>query len=305
MKNKIKIIIFLCMIVILTGCTKVMKDENNKIVTYKETGQNLTENVLCKPTNKEVLQLYIDNNININDLVECEKFKITTGGYEGLWVSFFVKPLAYLILRIGSIVGNYGLGLIITGLVIRILVNPITKKSAVQSENIKKARPELENIEKKYKNKQDQESTMKKTQETLGVYKKYGVNPLFGCLFALIQLPLFISFLEAINRTPAIFEDKFLTFQLGTTPYVGLVKHGNILYLILILLMAATTYYSFVLTAASSSKEQENQMKIMMMIMMVIISYGSLHFSSAISLYWITSSIFTIVQNLLVKRRTT
>ncbi len=301
-KNKVKIGLLLCVLIIMTGCTKVMKDENNEIVKYDKTGQHLTENILCRPKNKEVIQLYKDNNVNIDDLVECENFQITSGGYEGIWVSFFVKPLAYLILRASNIVGNHGVGLIIVSLLIRFLVNPITRKSAIQTENMKRAKPELESIEKKYKNKNDQETTMKKTQEILMVYKKYKVNPLFGCIFAVIQLPLFISFLEAINRTPAIFEDRLLTFQLGTTPYIGVMEQGNITYIVLILLILLTTYYSFVFSIVSTNKEQEKQMKFTMIIMLFVISYASLHFSAAISFYWISSSIFTIVQNVLIKR---
>ncbi len=302
MKSKLKILIILIFIISLTGCTQIMKDKDNKIVKYDATGQNLTKNILCKPTNKEVIDLYKDNNVNLENLPACDKFNVTTGGYEGLWTTFFVKPLAYFILKLGKFIGNYGLALILSGLFIRLLVNPITKKSALQSENIKKARPELEAIEKKYKDKQNQEETMKKTQEIMQVYKKYSVNPLSGCLFGIIQLPLFFAFLEAINRVPAIFESKFLTIQLGTTPSVGLLQQGNILYAVLVILIVLSTYYSFKLTAAYSSKEQESQMKIMSIVMMVFIGFASFGFASAISLYWITTSIVTIVQNIMVKR---
>ena len=54
------------------------------------------------------------------------------------------------------------------------------------------------------------------------------LSPMSGCLFSMIQLPLFIAFFEAVQRTPAIFEDKFLGLQLGTTPVVGFGTSGII-----------------------------------------------------------------------------
>ena len=82
---------------------------------------------------------------------------------------------------------------------IRILLFPVTQKTAMQSENMKKAQPELARLEKKYENKQDQESMMKKSQEMMAIYKKYNISPMAGCIFALLQIPLLFAFLEAIN----------------------------------------------------------------------------------------------------------
>lgn len=302
LKKRLGMLVIFFILITLTGCTKVMRDENKKLVAYKKTGQNLTENILCKPTNKEVIDIYVKNKIDISKLPECTDFTISTGGYEGLWTTFFVKPLAYLIIKIGELVNNYGLSLIISGLLIRAAVMPITKKSTIQSESIKKAQPELQKIDSKYKNKKDQESMMKKSQETMLVYKKYNINPLFGCLFAVIQLPLFFAFLEAINRVPAIFENNFLGLQLGTTPNIGLLKQGNLLYGVIMILIIVSTYYSFKLSATSTNTEQAQQMKYMTIFMLVFISFASLSLPIAVALYWIASSAFTILQNYMVKK---
>ena len=124
----------------------------------------------------------------------CQNFQINSGGYEGLWDSIFVKPLAWVIIQIGNFVKSYGLSLIITSLLIRLIAFPITKKTAIQSELISKAKPELDKLEKKYKDKTDQASLMKKSQEMTMIYKKYNINPVAGCLYAFLQIPLFIAF---------------------------------------------------------------------------------------------------------------
>lgn len=336
MKKNKKIILLLLIPLLLTGCTKTLKDEDNKVVVNEVTGQNLTENILCRPTDEETIRLYEENNVDLDSLpyctcesdkvmveveveqedgstvtetkeVDCESFKITSGGYEGLWTTIFVKPLAYVILFFGRITNSYGVGLIITTLLIRLIAYPVTRKTAMQSEYMKKANPEIARIEKKYANKDqnDKEVMMQKSQEMMMVYKKYNVNPISGCLLSFLQLPLFIAFLEAINRVPAIFEEKFLFFHLGTTPSVG-VQTGNYWYILVVVLVAVTTYFSFKATTSdqvSTSDEMKRQQKMMTNMFTIIIIITSIFMSTALDIYWMTTNLFTIFQNLIVKRR--
>ena len=300
-KNKKLIVLLLVVLFLVTGCTKTLKDKNNKVVTNPETGQSLTKNILCRPTNKEIIELYKQNDISVSSLPKCSNFKINSGGYEGLWNSIFVKPLAFVILWINNYVHSAALALIITSLLIRLIAYPLTKKTAMQSELLKEAQPELQRLEKKYEGKTDQQSMMKKSQEMTMIYKKYNVNPISGCLFAMIQLPLFIAFLEAINRVPALFEDRFLGLQLGTTPSVGLLTNHNFLYLILIILVGVTTYFSFRMNK-TTQQETTDPMKNMTKIMTVMIIVMGFFMSSALCIYWITTNLFTIGQNIIVKR---
>lgn len=238
--------------------------------------------------------------------VDCEEFKVTSGKYEGLWTTIFVKPLAWVILFFGKITSSFGLGLIITSILIRLIVYPLTKKSTVQAENMKKIQPELQKIEKKYANKdqKDREVMMMKSQEMMTLYKKYNVSPMAGCLPALLQLPLFIAFLDAINRVPAIFEEKFLFFHLGTTPKIG-ITNGNWWYIALTVLVAVTTYFS--LNKASNNQssldnDMLKQTKMMTNIFTIMIIVMSVFMSSALNIYWIVSNLFTLLQNYIVKR---
>ncbi len=304
MKNKkLGILLLLVCLFSLTGCTTYVKDKDKKVVKNEVTGQNLTKNILCKPTDQDIIKLYNDNKVKIEKLPECDKMGIVSKNYDGLWVTIFVQPLAWLIVQIGKLVKNYGLAIILATLLIRLAVFPFTKKSALQSENLKKAKPELDKLEKKYAGKNDQQAMMAKSQEMMMIYKKYEISPLSGCLFAFIQIPLFFAFLEAINRIPVLFEGNFLGFQLGTSPAVALMN-GKWLYSILIILVIGTTFYSFKLNSgASMGEEQEKQMKMMRNILMITMIFASFSISSGIAIYWITSSAFTIFQNLLVKRK--
>lgn len=299
MKNKKIIMIILC-IFMLTGCTKILKDSEKKVVKNPETGQAITENIICKPTEKDAIKIYEDNNVDISKLPECNKFT-PLKNYEGLWTSLFVKPLAWLIIKIESIVKNSGLAIIISCLLIRLVLYPLTRKTAMQSELIKKASPELEKLEKKYKDKTSTEDQQRKAQEMMLIYQKYQINPISGCLLSFLQIPLVMAYYEAINRTPIIFEGNFLSLNLGTTPWTA-ITHGKYIYIILIVLIFLTTLVSFKKTLKDQSAQAQN-MKFSLYFMLAIITYASFTMSSALGIYWVTSSLFTIIQNLLVERK--
>lgn len=331
MKKKInKLIVLGLFIFLVTGCSTQLKTSDNKVVKNEITGQTLTKNILCQPSSDETIKMYtetldksktilqekltkneitqaeydkkVSSLIDITKLPKCSEFTITDGGYEGLWTSIFVKPLAFLIIKIGEACRNYGLAVIIITLLIRLVLYPVTLKTAKQSEKMKEAKPEIDKIEKKYKGKTDQPSMMAKSQETMQVYKKYSINPVSGCVFALIQIPLFFAFYESLNRLPAVFEGNFLGLQLGTTAGTAILK-GEYYYIILVLLVIAATYFSIKLNkTASIDNEQAKTMNMMMNMMIVMISIASFTVSTGIALYWIVNNAFTIVQNLMVKR---
>ena len=316
LKKISKILVVFLLVFLLTGCTKQLTVEktNNKgkktktVIRYTEgkkaTGQSLTKNILCRPENKELVNLYKKNGVNTDKLDACSKYVPKINAKEGIWDNIFIKPLSWAMLKLGYFIKNFGLAVMIAGLLIRLLLLPFTKKSAVQSQNMKKAQPELQKLEKKYANKSDdRDAMMKKSQEMMAIYKKYNVSLFSGCLVAFIQLPLFIAFLEAINRTPAIFEGSFLGLQLGTTPWFGISK-GSILYIIIPIIVFVVTFFSLKNSGAQMDSGQmgAGSTKMMMNMMVVIITISSFQLSTAIGLYWIVSSLFTVIQNELVKK---
>ena len=302
MKKIKKIFLVFLILISLTGCTTTLTDSNKKVVRNPETGQNLTKNILCQPENDTVRKLYLDNGVDIESLPKCSEFKINSGKYEGIWTTIFVKPLAWVIINIGKLVNNYGLAIILLTVLIRLILYPFTKKTAMQSELRRKAQPELNKLQKKYGSNPSQEAMMQQSQEMMLIYKKYKINPLSGCLFAFIQIPLFFAFYEAMNRLPAIFEGNLLFFQLGTSPATAIAS-GKYYYIIFVILVVLATYFSFKLNkTASIGEDQEKQMKMMTNISTIFIGIASFTMSTAIELYWIFNSGFTILQNIIVKR---
>jgi YidC/Oxa1 family membrane protein insertase len=308
MKKKLFIIVaILCLLT--TGCTKTLVDDEKNRVINEATGQNLTANILCLPEDKDLLEQYkkyeYNMELSLDKLPKCTNMKVyEKESYSGLWVGLFVRPLAWLIIKLGKFINNYGLSVMIIGLLIRVIMLPMSAKTMKQQENMRKAQPEIERLEKKYANKTDQDSMMKKSQETLMIYQKYNINPMSSCLVSFIQLPLFFAFLEAINRVPAIFENSFWKFQLGTTPLVG-IKTGNYYYIILIALIILFTALTFKNSMGSmqGNSEQMKQSKFMMIFMTIFIGIAAVQLPSAIALYWVVTNAFQVVHNFIIKKR--
>ena len=329
MKNNKKLLIILLLVVLtLTGCTKQLKDADGKVVQDEKTKQTLVENILCQPDSlrdvyedaikqkkKDYKKMYDDGDLSkneykkkkselldINKLPVCTEISIVEGGYETLWTSVFVKPLAWVIVNIGKLLwNNYGLSVIVITILIKLILLTEKQKSLKQSQNMQKAQPKLSKIEKKYANKNDQESMMMKSNEMMAVYKEYNINPMSGCLLGFLQIPLFFAFYEALNRLPILFEGKFLCFHMGMTPLAA-AGEGYWYYLILPILVGLVTYFSFSMNKNQMNGDQANQMKMMFNIMIVMIFITSFSMSVAIIIYWITNSLLAILQNVLVKR---
>ncbi len=318
--KKILVVIVMVLTLSLTGCTRYVSDEG-KNVREETTGQNLVANILCKPEDKNVLNTYKkyekEGNYDISELPSCSKFTPASGGYEGIWSFLFIKPLSWLIIKLGTFFNNYGIAIIVVTLIIRFIIFPLSKKSAMQSEGMKKASKDFQRLQNKYKNKTSQQDQLMQAQETMAIYKKYDINPMAGCLFAFIQMPLFFAFLESLYRIPAVFEGKFLFFNLGMTPFnaifgssfsisnfISSFGNGNIVYILLPVIVGLSTFFSFKMNSGMNvgSPEQEKQMKLMMNIMMIFITFMSFIMSTSIIIYWITGSLFTIIQTMLIRR---
>ena len=97
-----------------------------------------------------------------------------------------------------------------------------------------------------------------------------------------------------------IFEDKFIGLQLGTTPSVGITSPTFYAYLLLMIFIAATTFFSFKMNSTGNMEDPNMKMMPIMMSGMIIVT--ALFMPSGLGIYWVTSNIFTIIQNILVKR---
>ena len=92
----------------------------------------------------------------------------------------------------GGTKGNYGIAIILLTILVRGLMFPLGRKQALAAKKMQELQPHLKELQEKYKD--DKERL---TKETFALYKKHGVNPVGGCLPALIQLPIFVGLWQA------------------------------------------------------------------------------------------------------------
>ncbi|GHV44538.1 hypothetical protein FACS189492_1050 [Clostridia bacterium] len=110
-------------------------------------------------------------------------------------MGFISRPFGLLLYWLNHLFGNYGVALIFFTLIVRLILLPLSVKQQKTMKKTQSVQPELERIKEKYKN--DKE---KLNEETMKAYKKYGVNPMGGCLPLLIQFPIIIGLYQAVIK---------------------------------------------------------------------------------------------------------
>jgi YidC/Oxa1 family membrane protein insertase len=99
----------------------------------------------------------------------------------------------------------YGITIIVFTILVRLVMSPVTYKSYLSQAKMKVLRPEIQEINEKFKN-----DPMKKQQETMKLYNTAGVNPMAGCLPALMQIPVFYALFQFFPSFFDLRQEKFL-----------------------------------------------------------------------------------------------
>ncbi|HLA57103.1 MAG TPA: membrane protein insertase YidC [Flavobacterium sp.] len=205
----------------------------------------------------------------------------------------------------------YGIAIIIFTILIKLAMSPITYKSFLSQAKMKVLRPEIAELNEKYK-----KDAMKKQQETMKLYNKAGVNPMAGCIPALIQLPFmyasFQFFPSAIElrQKSFLWADDLSSFdQIAKLPF-NIPVYGDHVSLFPILAAIAIFFYMKMTTGdqAMSQPPQEGMpdmgkiMKVMIYISPLMMLLFFNNYGSGLSLYNFISNLVTIGIMLVIKR---
>jgi len=110
-------------------------------------------------------------------------------------MSYIYRAFGWMLNIIYGLVENYGIAIILFTILIKIILLPLTLKQQKSMTKMQRIQPKLTELTEKYK--YDKE---KQSQETMRLYKEYGVNPMGGCLPLLIQFPILIAFYQVIQK---------------------------------------------------------------------------------------------------------
>ncbi|MES2543993.1 MAG: membrane protein insertase YidC [Bacteroidota bacterium] len=205
----------------------------------------------------------------------------------------------------------YGIAIIVFTIIIKIAMSPITYKSFLSQAKMKVLRPEINELGEKYK-----KEPAKKQQETMKLYNKAGVNPMAGCIPALIQLPFmyasFQFFPSAIElrQKGFLWADDLSSFdQVAKLPF-HIPLYGDHVSLFPILAAIAIFFYMKMTSGdqAMAQPQQEGMpdmakmMKVMIYIspVMMLIFFNS--YGAGLSLYNFISNLITIGIMIVIKR---
>ena len=212
----------------------------------------------------------------------------------------------WLFIPLYNFLANYfsvGLVIILMTIIVRLLLSPIVYKSYVSQAKMKVLRPEIEEINKKY------EEPMKRQQETMALYSKAGVNPMSGCIPALLQLPVFLALFNFFPTEFGLRQKSFLWAE-DLSSYDAIFElpfsipfYGSHVSLFPLLASVAIFIYSLMTMAQTVQPQQPGMpnMKFLIYLSPVMMLFFFNNYASGLSLYYFISNLLTILIMLAIK----
>src|SRR6266571_5214016 len=247
-------------------------------------------------------------------------------------LSFLGKSLSLFY----DVIPSYGLAIILLTVAVRLVMLPLTIKQTRSMQEMQRLQPEVKRIQAKYKG-----DRQKMNEEMMNLYKVHKVNPLGGRRIINKKLPIFLALYRvfagcgktigkakacvpgyvgvrylpsgsALSAAIRAGKAGFLGMNLGLAPIAALKEAGTfpgslihgMPYFLLVLAMVATTWYQQKQIQAVSSGQQAQQMQMMGKIMPLLLGVFSLNLPAGVSIYWVASNVWTIVQQRFILGKT-
>ena len=208
---------------------------------------------------------------------------------------------------------DVGIAIILLTILVKLIILPLSHKSVKSQAKIRVIEPEVRKIKEKHsKDKQEQ------ARKVMELYKKHGVNPFTGCLLVVVQLPVIMALYWVFKGLTNLNTDIIYSF-------ITIPSHINMQFLgivdmlgksvVLAVLAGITQYFQMKLSLPSTQTSESNkemsfkdefaknmntQMRYILPVFVFFISYT---LPAVIALYWVTSNSFSIVHELIVRKK--
>lgn len=238
------------------------------------------------------------------------------------WARFIGRIILGILRFMHGITGNWGWAIVLLTLCVRIVLFPVNRKSQaamlVYNEKMAKLKPKLEALKKKHEG-----DSKKFAEEQMKLMREHGLGlPLGGCLPIFLQIPIFFGLFSALRasielrQAPWIWvkdlsqADHLITFDSPMFNPIGLcagccnmpVTDITGFHLLPILMTIAWVLNSMLMPRPESSTPQMEQQRKMMMFMPILFGLMMYNYAAGLSLYWLTSSLFGIVESRVIKK---
>ena len=229
--------------------------------------------------------------------------------------AFFYNPLYNGLVFLISIIpfADVGLAIIALTILVKLLLFPLSKKAVRTQLLMKELEPELNTLKEKYKNDKQQQA-----RKVMDLYKEKGVNPFSGIALIFIQIPIIFALYWVFFRggLPEVNESILYAF-VSVPPTVNMIFIGLVdmsgKSLVLAALAGITQYFQIKITLPPLKSRNSNptlkedlarsfqlQMRYILPVFVLVFSYI---ISAAVALYWLTSNIFAIGQEIVVRKK--
>lgn len=230
-----------------------------------------------------------------------------------LWTTILLKPMYNGLIFLIEVFpgGSLALAIILLTIVVRLILAPISKRSIVTQIKQKRLQPELDAIKERIKD------PKKQSTEIFALYKKNKVNPFSSILLLLIQLPIILALYHVLKtgieentellysfiQYPEVISSSLLGFVDLATKSVWLALLAGITQYIQIKLSPAFQQAGSGEPKNDQEKMAQSLQKKMVFSMPIMIMVFAYMLPSAIALYWSVSNIYTLLQELYIRRK--
>jgi YidC/Oxa1 family membrane protein insertase len=202
------------------------------------------------------------------------------------WLWWIAQPLFWLLINIYSIVGNWGIAIILLTVLIKAIFFQLSATSYKSMANMRRVQPKIVELRERYG-----DDKQKQSQAMMDLYKKEKINPLGGCLPILVQMPVFISLYWVLMES----------VELRQAPFYGWIHDLAVMdpYFILPLIMGASMFFQQKLNPPPPDPMQAK----IMQWMPVMFTFFFLWFPAGLVLYWVSNNLLSIAQQWVITRQ--
>lgn len=256
------------------------------------------------PNDYDILSSIQDGNLELED-----EINLGWGIFRAVNEYFLYPLFRWLVSSLGV---SVGIGIILLTFAIKLLLFPITYKNYLSSAKMRVIKPEMEKLNEENKD----ADPIKKQQATMALYKKTGVNPLAGCIPALLQMPILIALYRLFPSSLELRHEGFLWaddlssvddfVQLGfDIPIYG--SHMSIFTLFMAVSMFFYMKFNQQMTPSQSGGGEmqeaiQKNMKMMMNLMPVFMLFMFNNYAAGLSFYYFLANVITIAQTITIKK---
>ena len=202
------------------------------------------------------------------------------------WLWWIAQPLFWLLTKIYSFVGNWGVAIILLTVTVKAAFFKLSATSYRSMANMRRVQPKMVEIREQYA-----DDKQKQSQAMMELYRKEKINPMGGCLPILVQMPVFIALYWVLMES----------VELRQAPFILWIDDLSVMdpYFVLPLMMGASMFFMQMLNPPPPDPMQAKIMKWMPIVFTVFF----LWFPAGLVLYWVVNNLLSMAQQYVITKR--